>query len=131
MSIPISTASRDFKPLRPISIKSHALQLHEFASALVHRGIDPQTLTSLADFVEVEAFKEGLRFFYEERTPGRYLQAHRMAVILLPVAKILGQGTARADHQAASHLPPPRYPAQGHDREEPEDAGRVRRRCGG
>jgi integrase len=77
----------DFHSLRPISIKTRALELHEFASALVHRGIDPQTLTSLADLVEVETFKEGLRFFYQERTPGKYLQAYRMAVILLPVAK--------------------------------------------
>ena len=38
-----------------------------FSSALVHRGRDPQTLRSLADLVALDAFNEGLRFFYERR----------------------------------------------------------------
>src|SRR5205823_1358863 len=33
-----------------------------------------------------ETFKEGLRFF-EQRTPGKYLRAHKMALTLIPVAK--------------------------------------------
>jgi hypothetical protein len=77
----------DFRPLRPLSLKTRVLEVHQFASALVHRGRDPQTISSLADLVELNAFKEGLRFFYEQRTPGKYLQAHRMAVILTPIAK--------------------------------------------
>jgi integrase len=77
----------DFKPLKPISIKSRAHMLHAFASALVHRGKDSQTLTSLAALVEIEAFKDGLRFFLEQRTPGKRQRAHKMAVTLIPVAK--------------------------------------------
>ncbi|HEX3664824.1 MAG TPA: site-specific integrase [Rhizomicrobium sp.] len=77
----------DIKPWRPISIKTIRLELHQFASALVHRGRDPKTLTALADLIEVATVKEGLRFFYEERTPGKHLRAHRMASNLLPIAK--------------------------------------------
>jgi integrase len=37
-------------------------QIRSFASALVLRGHDPGTITSLSDLVQIEAFKEGLRF---------------------------------------------------------------------
>jgi hypothetical protein len=45
-------------------------QIRSFASALVRKGRNPATLTCLKDLVEIDAFKEGLRFFLDrEGTP--------------------------------------------------------------
>jgi integrase len=52
-----------FRPVRPSTIKIRRRQLRVFASAVVLRGRDPNTITSLRDLVEIETFKEGLRFF--------------------------------------------------------------------
>jgi hypothetical protein len=46
-------------------IATRKQQLHEFISALVHRGRDPATLGLLADVVAVDAVKDGLLFFID------------------------------------------------------------------
>jgi len=56
-----------FRSARPITVKHRNFQIRSFASALVLRGRDPDTITSLRDLVEIEAFKEGLKFFIERR----------------------------------------------------------------
>jgi integrase len=56
-----------FRPARPITVGHRNFQIRSFASALVLRGRDPGTITSLQDLVEVEAFKEGLKFFIERK----------------------------------------------------------------
>lgn len=56
-----------FRPARPITVRHRNFQIRSFASALVLRGRDPGTITSLRDLVEIEAFKEGLKFFIERR----------------------------------------------------------------
>ena len=53
------------RPLRPASLHTRRLQVQLLASALVHRGTDPGTITSLAKIVEPEALKEALRFHLE------------------------------------------------------------------
>ncbi|MBV1800660.1 tyrosine recombinase XerC [Siccirubricoccus sp. G192] len=53
------------RPLRPITLALREYQLRRFASALVHQGRDPTSLQRLADLVELEAFKAGLRYFLE------------------------------------------------------------------
>jgi integrase len=52
-----------FRPARPITVRHRNFQIRSFASALVLRGRDPSTITSLRDLVEIETFKEGLKFF--------------------------------------------------------------------
>jgi integrase len=56
-----------FRPVRPSTIKSREWLIRAFASALVLRGRDPATVASLRDLVEIEAFKEGLRYLIERR----------------------------------------------------------------
>jgi integrase len=56
-----------FRPARPITVEHRKFQIRSFASALVLRGRDPSTITSLRDLVEIEAFKEGLKFLIERR----------------------------------------------------------------
>jgi len=51
------------RPARPWTRQTYALVIHQFASALVHRGRDPQQLRSLSDLVGLETVKEGLRYF--------------------------------------------------------------------
>jgi integrase len=54
-----------FRPVRPSTVKRREQQIRSFASALVLRGRDPATITSLKDLVEINAYKEGLRYFLE------------------------------------------------------------------
>jgi site-specific recombinase XerD len=56
---------RPFRPVRPATLAHREWQIRAFASALVRMGRDPATLTSLADLVELDAFKLGLRFFLD------------------------------------------------------------------
>lgn len=56
--------------VRPGTVAYRERQIRTFASALVKQGRDPATLTSLRDLVEIETFKEGLRFMMA-RSGGR------------------------------------------------------------
>jgi hypothetical protein len=59
-----------FRPVRPATVAHREWQIRSFASALVRKGRNPATLTCLKDLVEIDAFKEGLRFFLDrEGTP--------------------------------------------------------------
>jgi integrase len=51
------------RPLRPSTIRSHRMKIREFASAVVRRDCPIEDINGLADLVNVETFKEGLRFF--------------------------------------------------------------------
>ncbi|MHB2168967.1 tyrosine-type recombinase/integrase [Alsobacter sp. R-9] len=86
-------AGRDFaddgpaRPARPSTLATREYQLRSFASALVHRGRDPQTLQSLADLVVLDAFNEGLRFYYERKGKQTSSTIHEMASMLKGVAR--------------------------------------------
>jgi integrase len=54
-----------FRPVRPGTLERREWQLRAFATALVLRERDPATITGLKDLVDIEAYKEGLRFFLE------------------------------------------------------------------
>ena len=56
-----------FRPVRPLTLKHREYQIRLFTSALVMRGRDSPTLTSLADLVAIDAFKDGLRYLLERR----------------------------------------------------------------
>jgi hypothetical protein len=51
------------RPARSTTVKTRLYQLRAAASALVHGGVDPATITSLAQLVEPERFKQILHFF--------------------------------------------------------------------
>lgn len=51
-----------FRPLRPSSIATRRRQMHEFVSALVRAGYPPESLTCMADLVDVDRVKAALRF---------------------------------------------------------------------
>jgi hypothetical protein len=74
---------RSFRALRPSSIRTRSIHLHEFVSALVHRGHDPAMLKTLANVVTTEIVKLGLRFFLDRDAK---MGAHAMAVMLVTVA---------------------------------------------
>jgi integrase len=80
-------AELDFNPLKPNSLKSRARLIHEFLSALVHRGRDPNSMRSLADVVAVDIVSDGLRFFLERAGGKKTLQAHDIACVIRTVAK--------------------------------------------
>jgi integrase len=56
-----------FRPVRPLTLKHRQYQIRQFASALVMRGRDPSTLTSLGDLIAIDTFKVGLRYLLERR----------------------------------------------------------------
>ena len=55
------------RPVRPITRHLREYQIRRFASALVLSGRDPNTLTSLADLISIDAFTEGLKFLLRNR----------------------------------------------------------------
>jgi hypothetical protein len=57
-----------FRPVRPATVAHREWQIRSFASALVRKGRDPATLTSLRDLIEIGAFKDGLRFFLDRES---------------------------------------------------------------
>ena len=74
------------RPLSPVTVKGrvHLLQAH--ASALVHRGVDPTTLTSIAVCLTLESYIEGLRFFQERLGPNSP-SLHKKAFELRSIAR--------------------------------------------
>lgn len=56
-----------FRPVCAGTVAMRDRQLRAFASALVHRGRGAGELRGLADLVQVEALKQGLRFFLDRR----------------------------------------------------------------
>jgi hypothetical protein len=76
----------DLKTLKPGSVETRRNQLHQFISALVHRGHDPQTLRSLTDLVPVATVKQGLRFFLD-RPRKAQKHAYDIAGVLRAVAR--------------------------------------------
>ena len=85
-------AGRDFadagpsRPVRPSTLATREYQLRSFASALVHRGRDPQGLRTLADLVVLGTFNEGLRFYYDRNGKKTSSAIHEMASMLKGVA---------------------------------------------
>ncbi|MEX2520353.1 MAG: site-specific integrase, partial [Paracoccaceae bacterium] len=71
----------------PETIAFRRGQIARFASALVHRGRDPNSINSLADLVEPAAARAGLRYFLD-RNGGKTSGAiYNLAALLKSVAK--------------------------------------------
>lgn len=80
-------ADLDFRPLRPASLRSRSRLIHEYVSALVHRGRDPASLRSMADLVALDTLKEGVRFFLDRAGGKPNLQCHDIACVIRVVAR--------------------------------------------
>jgi integrase len=90
----------DFSPLKPNSIATRKQQLHEFISALVHRGRDPATLRTLADVVAIDAVKDGLLFFID-RPEGK---AMKHALDIASMLRALARHWVKVDEAQLSAL---------------------------
>lgn len=80
-------AGGNFRPLRPISIANRLKMLRAFASALVHRGRNPQHLCALYDLIAIEAVTDGLRFYLARSDNKVTAQIHEIAHVLTAVAR--------------------------------------------
>lgn len=75
------------RPLRPQTLKMRAYELRIFASALVLKGVEQQTLTSLATCLSLDNYKCGLQWFYERGGSKPTATLHNLAVDLKTIAK--------------------------------------------
>jgi integrase len=73
--------------VRPVTLVHREWQIRAFASALVRMGRDPVTLTSLGDLVEIDNFKEGLRFFLAREGGAPTTAIADLASVLKAVAR--------------------------------------------
>jgi hypothetical protein len=75
------------RPSRPTSLKTREKQLRVAASALVLKGVDPQSIRSLADIVTLEHFKLVLRFLLDRHDGQTSPQVAQIAAFLKSVAR--------------------------------------------
>jgi integrase len=75
------------RPVKPSTADRRGFQLRQLASALVHRGRDPDTLRSLQDLAEIETLREGLRFFLERAGGNSTKQIFELGLAVLAVAR--------------------------------------------
>jgi hypothetical protein len=75
------------KALRPTSVRNVRASIRQFASALVARGRKIEDITSLGSLLELEAFKEGLRFFLARNGDKPTTWLWGMAGALLSIAR--------------------------------------------
>jgi integrase len=76
-----------FPPVRPVTLEHREWQIRAFASAVMLMGRDPTMLTSLADLVEMETFKTGLRFFLDREGGASSTAIADLASVLKAVAR--------------------------------------------
>jgi integrase len=81
-----------FRPVRPSTRDTRQYQLRAAASALVRRGTAPEAIGSLAVLVEIEAFKEILRFYMERRGNKSSAGTEHLARFLKSVARHWARG---------------------------------------
>jgi integrase len=91
----LSPTSR--RPIKAVSARSRLTLLQRFCSALILRGHDPLTLRSIADLVEPETVRQGLRFFLERNGGRRTADIHQTAKLICMAKHWVG---VPADHLA-------------------------------
>lgn len=77
--------SAPIRPLRESSAATYRKNFRLFASCLVHTGVDPTQIRSLADVVQLKTVQRGLRYLVQERKAK--LLASEIAKLLAVVAK--------------------------------------------
>jgi integrase len=75
------------RPARPATLKTREAQLRLAASALVLKGVDPQSLRFVADIVKLDRFKLILRFLLDRHDGQTSPQISQVAGFLKGVAK--------------------------------------------
>ena len=75
------------KPCGPATLLTNRRLALQFAAALVHTGRDPASITSLADFVTIDAAKAGLRFLWERAGRQKTGHLHHYGLLLVKLAK--------------------------------------------
>lgn len=76
-----------FKPIRPVTIKHRRFQIQMMASALVRKGRRREDITSLADLVDLQNFKDGLRYLRSRHNDKSTEAIHTLAVGLKGIAR--------------------------------------------
>lgn len=98
------------KPLRPATLKLRSHELRSFVAALVHGGVDPQSLTSLARCLTLDNFKIGLQWLYQRAGRKPNSNVHGLAESLRLVARHwlkTDESTLAAMSKIVSKLAPP------------------------
>ena len=75
------------RPARPATLKTREKQLRLAASALVRKGIDPESIRSLTDIVTLERFKLVLQFLLDRHDGQTSPQVAQIAGFLKGVAR--------------------------------------------
>jgi integrase len=76
-----------FRPVRKSTRDYRETQFRRFASALVCQGRDPKTICSMADLVNLDAFKLGLRYLLGRHGDQKTISTEYMATTLKYVAQ--------------------------------------------
>lgn len=80
-------AERDFRPLRPTSLRTRKGQIHEYLSALVLQGEDPANMLDLAAVVTAAQAGKALRFFWDRAGAKASVHAGQIAGVVLAIAR--------------------------------------------
>ena len=78
---------RDFSPLRPALVAGRLRQVRLYLAALVHQGVEPAELNSLAAAVTPARAELGLRFFWEQSGRQRSHHAYHVVGLVLRLAR--------------------------------------------
>ena len=82
--------------LAPATVRLRRDQIHSAATAAVAAGVDPEKLTSLADLIELGAFKAIMRKLYEDDGSVLTPYTHGVAGTLIAIAKEWAEASADA-----------------------------------
>lgn len=75
------------KPCGPATLHTNRRLALQFAAALVHTGRAPASISSLADFVTIDAAKAGLSFFWERAGRQKSGHLHHYGLLLVKLAR--------------------------------------------
>jgi integrase len=75
------------RPLKPATLKARDHELRVHASALVHQGLAPESLTSLATCLAIENYRLGLQWLYARYGSKPSRTMHNMAANLKAIAR--------------------------------------------
>jgi hypothetical protein len=75
------------RPLRPATLKLRKHELWSFATALVKKGVEPQSLTSLAACLTLDHYMLGLKWFYVRDGSKSNASLHNLAANLRQIAR--------------------------------------------
>jgi integrase len=99
------------RPARPATLQKRGYQFRMAASALVHKGVEPASLRSIADLLSFERYQMILRFFLDRHSGQTSPQVGQLAGFLKDVARHwlkVDESTLQRFKKIASRLAIPR-----------------------